>query len=69
MDENKSLICEKLCELLKLTRDCAHIEKIEYDAEKDYAFIYDGKHSPFPLNICGDSGMQMIADIIKGFWG
>lgn len=76
MNENKALICAKLGELLKLTRGGAHIDKIEYDAEKDCAAVYcKDKYGRLPsyglryVNTAGDSGMQMIADIIKGVWG
>lgn len=70
MNENKALICEKLGELLRLTRGGANIDKLEYDEEKDLVVVYDDhKYSPWRLNVAGDSGMQMIADIIKGVWG
>lgn len=40
MTENKAEICEKLGELLKLTRAGEHIDRIEYDGEKDCAVVY-----------------------------
>lgn len=76
MTENKAEICAKLGELLKLTRAGEHIDRIEYDSEKDCAAVFCkdkyGRLSSFGLryvNTAGDSGMQMIADIIKDVWG
>lgn len=69
MKENKSKICAKLGELLKLTRAGAEIESIGYDEERDCAFVVDSTtlSAIRLLNTAGDSGAQLIADIVKEF--
>lgn len=73
MTENKSEICAKLGELLKLTWAGEHIDRIEYDSERDCAVVYcKGKYGCIPsyglryLNTAGDSGAQLIADVASG---
>lgn len=72
MTENKSEICAKLGELLKLTRAGEHIDRIEYDEERDRAVIYcKDKYGQLPafglryLNTAGDSGAQLITDVVS----
>lgn len=74
MTENKAEICAKLGELLKLTRAGADIERIDYDEENDCAAIYyKDKHGYglLPqfglrcLNTSGDSGAQLIVDVVN----
>lgn len=73
MDENKSEICAKLGELLKLTRAGADIEKIEYNENLDCAVVHCiiTTHPQHELrrfiNIEGDSGAQLIADVVSKF--
>lgn len=70
MTENKSEICAKLGELLKLTRAGEHIDRIEYDSESDCAVVYSkdkyGRLLAYGLriNTAGDSGAQLIADVV-----
>lgn len=73
MTENKAEICAKLGELLKLTRAGEHIDRIEYDSEKDCAVVYcKDKYGRLPsfglqyVNTAGDSGAQLIADVVSG---
>lgn len=69
MEESKSEICAKLGELLKLTRAGASIHNIGYDPERDCAFVVDST-TPCAirlLNTAGDSGAQLIADVVKEF--
>ncbi|GEM_PF-5173416 len=72
MNEDKSEICEKLGELLKLTRAGADIERIGYDEEHDCAAVYyKDEYGCIPsfgmrlLNTAGDSGAQLIADVLR----
>lgn len=73
MTENKSEICAKLGELLKLTRAGEHIDRIEYDSKRDCAVVYSkDEYGCIPsyglryLNTAGDSGAQLIADVASG---
>lgn len=73
MTENKAEICAKLGELLKLTRAGEHIDRIEYDSKKDCAVVYcKDKYGCLPsyglwyVNTAGDSGAQLIADVVSG---
>lgn len=73
MTENKAKICEKLGELLKLTRAGEHIDRIEYDSESDCTVVYSkDKYGCLQsnglryLNTAGDSGAQLIADVVSG---
>ncbi len=73
VNEDKAKICEKLGELLKLTRAGADIERIGYDEEHDCAAVYyKGVYGGIPslfgmrlLNTAGDSGAQLIADVLR----
>lgn len=72
MDENKALICQKLGELLKLTRAGANIDKVGYDEEHDCAVVYEKSNllASYGLryfNTHGDSGAQLILDVVKDF--
>lgn len=69
MEENKAEICAKLGELLKLTRAGENIEYISYDEERDCAFVVDSTTLSAIrfLNTAGDSGAQLIADVVKTF--
>lgn len=67
MNENKAEICAKLGEMLRLTRVGVDIDKIEYDEEWDCAVVYYKSTSPYGLrclNTAGDSGAQLIFDVI-----
>ncbi len=68
MNENKSEICAKLGELLKLTRAGADIESIGYDEERDCAYVCYKSTAPYGIrffNTVGDSGAQLIVDVVK----
>lgn len=68
MNENKTEICAKLGELLKLTGAGADIEKIGYDTEKDCAVVYYKSTMPYGIrcvNTAGDSGAQLISDVLS----
>lgn len=67
MEEDKKKICEKLGELLKLTRAGEDIDRIEYSHEKDDAIIFCKSCAPYGLRVCveADSGIAMIQDIIR----
>lgn len=68
MEENKSEICAKLGELLKLTRAGAEIDQIGYDEERDCAYVIYKDTAPYGIrmfNTVGDSGAQLIVDVVK----
>ncbi len=66
MNENKVLICKKLGELLKLTRAGQKIAYIEYDRNRDEAEIhFQNSFGCASLDVQGDSGAQLIADVVK----
>lgn len=72
MKENKALICEKLCELLKMTRYCEDIASIKLSDDACEARIEYTNGDVKPVNVGSDSGMMMISDILdavleKGF--
>ena len=64
MLENKQLICDKLCEVLKLTRSHADLIRLDYDAEKEEVHaVYDGAIKT--ANVACDSGIAMISDVLQ----
>lgn len=71
MEEDKKMICEKLGELLKLTRAGEDIDRIEYSPEKDDAVVFYKSCSTsgltYGIRVCveADSGIAMIQDIIR----
>lgn len=66
MDENKALICKKLGELLKLTHAGQKIAYIKYDRNRDEAEIhFQNSFGCTILDMRGDSGAQLIADVVK----
>lgn len=68
MNENKAQICTKLGELLKLTRAGEDIDKIEYDAKADCVAVYFKDIIPYGIRMVateGDSGAQLIADVVR----
>ena len=69
MCENKSEICAKFCETLKLTRQIADLEVIRIDEKEETAVIRFKDGGEFKANIAWDSGYSMILDILKALRG
>ena len=64
-DENKALICEKLAETLKLTREFGDITDIVLDDKQEIATVrFDGELC-VDVNVNWDSGIALILDILK----
>ena len=66
MEENKALICERLCEVLQLTSQCHDLLDLEYDGELEIVtaiFEGGGKRR---ITVALDSGWAMMKDILRG---
>lgn len=66
IQEDKQLICDRLLEVLKITRGLDDLIYLKYlpDTETVNAHFLHG--SVKTVNVWGDSGTAMIKDIIKG---
>lgn len=62
--ENKYLICEKLLNVLQLTRAGADIENLEYDGVNEIVRIEAEKWHK-DVNVMADSGIALIRDVCK----
>lgn len=64
-EEDKRMICNHLCEALKLTRHCDGLEHLNYfeDSGEVIAIWDSGRRSI--INVKGDSGIAMIRDVIR----
>ena len=69
MQENYGSICRELCALLRKTRYLSDLKELvhEYEPNGDRTVIaeFDGGYSK-KINVSSDSGIAMIADILKG---
>lgn len=68
--ENKQLICDKLTELLQLTRYGEDIDRLEYKpADNTYpervAVYYKDTIYGINVNVDADSGIALIKDVIR----
>lgn len=73
--EDKQAICNRLCDLLKITRSGNGLISIEYvkEGQEEYAKVCWQQGEPggmemFMDKICitGDSGRAIILDVLKG---
>lgn len=66
--ENKQLILDSLCSALRLTRDQADLEALEYKEigpdEQRVIATYGGGGSR-EINVSLDSGIAMIRDVLR----
>jgi len=69
MGEDKRAICEKLCEVLQMTRQCNDLISLDWSGYQtnceEYvtaSFIGGGRKI---INVSMDSGIAMISDIVK----
>ena len=63
--ENKYVICDALCETLKLTRNQEDIELLLYDEVKEIVTIKWINGSTRTVNVAMDFGTAMIRDIMR----
>ena len=64
LEEDKQLICDKLLEVLWLTRNLYDVESLGYDPEKETVTAVFLNGSVKVANVAMDSGTSMIRDII-----
>ena len=65
MEENMVKICKLLCELLKCTKAGSGIRNITFDDRRCKVLIEYHSGLTESVNVCGDSGIAAIADVIK----
>lgn len=65
MIENKTAICNALCEALQLTRAYYDLEELIYNEEAEtVGIVFPG--GTITVNVAMDSGSAMIRDVIRG---
>lgn len=65
MNENKTAICNALCEALQLTRAYYDLEELIYNEEEETVdIVFPG--GTITVNVAMDSGAAMIRDICRG---
>lgn len=67
--ENKQLICDRLLETLKLTRQLYDLIDLDYIEEKELVVAHFEGGGKKEINVAMDSGIAMIRDIIRGIGG
>ena len=81
MEENKALICRKICEMLQSTRHYSHIksmlyvhnwdedkkERINKTAPTDYILVKYEKNNGTDklIDVSADSGYGMLKDVLR----
>lgn len=65
MEENKALICERLCEALKLTIQYGDLIDLDYIKEKELVVAHFENGSKVEVNVACDSGSAMIRDVMR----
>lgn len=65
MRENKQEICNSLCATLQKTRDQRDLIALDYDDANGIVLASYEDGSEIVVNVRGDSGVAMIADIIR----
>ena len=65
MKENKQEICDSLCATLQKTRDQHDLIALDYDDANGVVIASYEDGSEITVNVRGDSGVAMIADIIR----
>lgn len=67
--ENKQMICDRLLETLKLTRQLYDLIDLDYIEEKELVVAHFEGGGKKEINVAMDSGIAMIRDIIRGIGG
>jgi len=65
LEEDKQLICDKLLEVLMITRNLYDVIELTYDPEKEVVVAEFESGGKKYANVAADSGTSMIMDIIK----
>lgn len=67
--ENKRLICDRLLEVLYLTRQCSDLIDLDYieDEELVIAHFENGRRTA--INVACDSGIALIRDVVRTIGG
>ena len=66
MDEDNQAICDALCDALALTSSMSDLESIEW-LQDSVRLTYHDKRTD-SINVDGDTGIVLIADIIEGVY-
>ena len=66
LEEDRPLICERLKELLQLTRGQYDLEELTYNKGIVTALYRGGGAKT--VDVAGDSGVAMIMDIVRCIW-
>lgn len=67
--ENKRLICDRLLEVLYLTRQCSDITDLDYIEDEELVIAhFEGGHSK-AVNVACDSGFALILDVVNALRG
>ena len=64
LEEDKQLICDKLLEVLWLTRGLYDVQELTYDAEKETVTALFSSGFTKVANVAMDSGTSLIRDVI-----
>lgn len=64
MDENKQVICDRLCFTLQATRNCWDLQAITYDPQREVVTVHFLEGTRV-INVAMDSGTAMIRDIMN----
>ena len=65
LEEDKQLICDKLLNVLHLTRGLFDVLELTYDSGKETVTALFESGYTKTANVCMDSGVAMIRDILK----
>lgn len=65
LEEDKQLICDKLLEVLWLTRNLYDVAQLSYDPEREVVEAMFRNGGIKTANVAADSGTSMIRDIIS----
>lgn len=64
LEEDKQLICDKLLEVLQITRNLYDVLELKYDKETETVTAWFNSGYSKKANVACDSGTSMIRDII-----
>ena len=72
MKENYELLCREFCVLLRKTRYLSDLRElihtVEPDGTRNVLAVFGGGYRK-RINVTSDSGIAMLADILKGLTG
>ena len=65
MKENKQEICDLLLKAVQATRGASNLISLKYDENTEIVIGTFKSGSKKKINVCMDSGIEMIFDIVK----